>query len=465
MAPVTFSGMASGIDSAALIDAVSEASRKQRVTPNQTKIEELGATDDSLTELKTKLGALKTVLAGFSTLNGGGVARQAVSSDESVLSAAASNSAASGTYSVNVSQLATNGSVAMISTARTYTSSTSAINPDVVGTGTVTYTIGSETVTVDCTSSTTLAGFVSEFNSKSTLATASLVNRGTADSPNYIIMVVSKSPGTEKGIVGAPTVSANLLSGGAGAFDGNQVSAATNARFSLNGITGTIERSSNTIGDVISGVTFNLASTGTSTVSVGVDSDQTIANVQEFVDAYNEIVTYLSEQNKVERQEDSKGVTNVFSPLAKTQVDDSALSSLRAVIASVHSTNGPAVNILADLGVTTPRDGTLAFDTNKLKEALHSESDSVNEILKDLGDTAGLTGGTIDQYIRYNGLIDIVINSNQSSITNLNERITRAEAMIEQQAARLKAQYARLESTMSKMQSQQNSLSGILASM
>ncbi|NBN99637.1 MAG: hypothetical protein EBV19_10435, partial [Flavobacteriia bacterium] len=55
---------------------------------------------------------------------------------------------------------------------------------------------------------------------------------------------------------------------------------------------------------------------------------------------------------------------------------------------------------------------------------------SVNSILADFADTAALTGGTIDQYIRYQGLFDTTLNSNKTSITDLNQRIADTEKQI-----------------------------------
>jgi len=251
---------------------------------------------------------------------------------------------------------------------------------------------------------------------------------------------------------------------GGGAFDGNVLSQAQNAIFSLNGVTG-IERASNTVSDLVSGISFNLINSGSATVTVGTDTKETVTKVQEFVDAYNDIVTFLAEQNKIERQEEGEDVTNVFSPLAKTRIDDNALMSLRGDIAAAVAAGGSTVRIFADLGIKTQRDGTLELDQDTLEDALAAESDSVSELLRSYGDRAGLTGGTINQYTRFNGMIDASITNNEDRITDLNERIARAEASIAQQENTLKAQFARLEATMARMQSQQSQLTSILGSM
>ena len=108
MAGMSFSGLASGIDSAALIAAASEASRTTRVKPNENRITELQATNAATEELSNKMDLLRANLKGFTTLSGGGVSKTGVSSKESVVTAEASNAAINGGYSVTVNSLAKN---------------------------------------------------------------------------------------------------------------------------------------------------------------------------------------------------------------------------------------------------------------------------------------------------------------------------------------------------------------------
>jgi flagellar hook-associated protein 2 len=123
---------------------------------------------------------------------------------------------------------------------------------------------------------------------------------------------------------------------------------------------------------------------------------------------------------------------------------------------------GSLIRVFSDLGITTERDGTIKFDTTKLQQALSSEPGSVNSIIQTFADSVALTGGTVDRYTRYSGLLDISINNNKSLITDLNRRISDAEKQIQRMADGLKERYARLEGLMSRLQQQQSSLSGAL---
>ena len=466
MAGVTFSGLASGLDTQGLIDASTEASRTTRVKPDQKRVTQLEETNTAIAELTKKLETLRTNLRGFTTLSGGGVSKTGTSSKESVVSATASSAASNGSYAVTVGALASNHTFSFDTT---YAGSDSLLQSDLTGgeaagDRTVTFTVGTgaeqETVSVEVTDgSYTVQDFVDDFNNASTKARASVVNTGTPGSPAYKIVLTSTYEGTEKGLIARTSLGASL-----GNLSGYDENAATNASVTVTGI-GTITRASNSIADIIPGVTLSLNSLGTSTVKIAEDTASTITKVQEVVDNLNDIVKFVNENNQVTREENGKEVTNTFAPLASTRIDDGVLQNLRDALSSTKASGGSAVIIFADLGITTERDGTLKFDVTKFQEAVSAEATSVGAILNSFADTAALTGGTIDQYTRYNGLLGVTTESNKTTISDLNQRIAEAEKQIQLQADALRQRYSRLESLMSKLQSQQSSLSSALSSL
>ena len=468
-ATVNFSGIASGIDSSSLIQALLDQQRASRITPLEKKNTELTDSNSALAELKSKLSTLQTTLRGFSSLTGGAVSKIASSSDETKVTATASKAAANGSYSVNVTQLAKNETYSFRSTAGAYTSSTSAIasginNADPAIDRTVSFSIGSsspESVSVEITSSTTLESFVADFNSQSDRATASIANVGTSASPDYRILISSNTTGTAEGSI-TTTVGASIT--GQSAFNNNSEDNATDAEFTLSRVGGTITRSSNTVSDLITGLSFQLNATGSATLSVGTDAETTKAGVSDFVDQFNEIVSFIQENNlvSVEGTEDG-GSEALFAALSGTSVDDSVLSSLRSALSGTSYSGGSAVSIFANLGISTERDGTLAFDEDAFDEAIADEPESVNQILLSFADTVSLTGGTIDSYIRYNGLIDITKNSNQTLIDDNQERIDQYESQLEHYREQLTLRFAKLESVIGGLQQQQQSLSSALA--
>lgn len=454
MAAINFSGLASGIDTEGLLKATSDATRSTRVKPLQKKIDEYTETNDSLEELRSLLATAQSKARDMSSVLGGPLQKLASTSDETVMSASASNAATNGSYAVTVTQLAKNGTMSLSQSSTTnWASADAPFSATTSGTATVNVGSPSTAVQVSISSGTTsISTFVSNFNlaAASVGATASLVNTGSG----YKIVINSTNTGLTKG-----TLSFTSFSPVSSTID-----QATDASFSIGGV-GAISRSTNSIADVIPGVTFNLNSVSASavTVTVGDDVSGTTAKVSDFVEAYNEVVQYIAENNVITRQQEGNNVTNTFAPLSKTRVDDNVLTQIRSAISSSTYSSGSEIKIMADLGITTQRDGTLKFDTNTFSSALSKEPTSVNSILQTFGDTVGLTGGTIDLYTRFGGIFDTTVNGNKTQIDNLNDRIALIEEQIARTEASMRARFARLESTMGRMQQQQSSLSSAIA--
>lgn len=474
MALINFSGIASGIDTEGLIKATSDATRKTRSTPLTTKVTELSDANDALTTLKSKLETLRNALQDMSTLSGGAVVKQVTSSSESLITATAANGAINGTYTVSLgtSAKANNGVQSLYDVAGTsWTSLTSPFKAGATLTSSpaneISITVGGETETITISDSTTISDVISTFNSNNSEGVMSAVNVGTTASPVYRLMVSALSTGATDGAVSI-TVGSDFT----GLVDKSTAQAASNAQFDVAGIGTTIQRSSNTVTDVLPGINFTIQGNPTSstdvTLQVSDDVTATTSKVQKFVDAWNDIVKYIKDKNLITRDEtDAKNPTNVFGVLAKTSIDEDALSALRSALSSSTYTEGSEVRIMADLGIATQQDGTLKFNASgtgiNFKDALAKEPNSVNELLKSFADTMSKTGGTISQFTGFGRIFDITINNNKEQITDLNRRISDVEAQIAKNEASMRSRYAMLESNIGKLQSQQGSLTSALA--
>ncbi|MDZ4786440.1 MAG: flagellar filament capping protein FliD [bacterium] len=470
MPVVNFSGLASGIDTEALIKAIIDSDRQVKIKPLEKKVTEFTDENAKLDELKTLLKSLKDIGDGFRTVSsqGGALTKNTTSSDETVATATADNDAFNTSFQLTVTTLASNGTASFNNTfADTSTVINSGASPSSVvvniGTGTEL-----ETTTLNVDNTTTVAGFVTAFNEASTKAIATAVNVGTAASPSYKIMFSSLNEGTLKGNLSITDASSFFSAG-------STIQNASNATFSLQGITGTITRSSNSVSDVIPGVTIQLNKGGalSTTITVGDDVEGSIANVQTFVDKYNEIVAFVYENNLIVPPESTNGL-NTFSPLSKSRLDDNTLSTLRTALSSVAYTGGSQIRILADIGITTQQDGTLKFNgsgssndinASTFSDALAKESESVQEILNSLGRLIGglaASGGVIDVFTRFQGLYENSITTKKNRIDDLNIEISDAENVLTQKETTLRAQFSRFESLTSRLQQQQSSLSAAL---
>jgi flagellar hook-associated protein 2 len=467
MPAISFAGIASGLDTNALIDAQTRASRRTKVEPKTNKVNELEDANQGLSSIKTRLTDLQANLKKFNTLSGGGVAKQVLSSNEGTVAGTALNGTTSGTYSISsITSVAKNH---VLSFNQTFSSTSSVINPSINDAASsaarsISVQVGSptvETVDIPLTSTTTIDGFVSAFNTTSTLATASLVNVGSAATPSYKIFITSNKTGTAEGTL--------AVSNGAevGTIGGSTNDSASNAVFTVSGLSGTITRSSNSVSNVIPGLTFEIFTTSASPISltVGDDSSRTVSAVKEIVDGYNSLVQFIRDNDTVSRSESNGELQNVFGPLARTRTDNSVIESLRSDLASVGITgNGTStINVLADLGITTSRDGTLEFNQATFISALATDSSATNRILQELGDITSTTGGTIDDFIKFNGILDISINANRSQTDSLNRQISNDESLIARQEEQMRLRFSRLEALMGRLQSQQSQVQSALS--
>ena len=105
MSAIKFSGLASGIDSGALIDSIIQARDVQNQI-RRNEISYLESSNDALTELNTKLLALNDLIDKFRTVNGGGIQKKASSSDSAVVTALAGSNAANSSFSITTSSVA-----------------------------------------------------------------------------------------------------------------------------------------------------------------------------------------------------------------------------------------------------------------------------------------------------------------------------------------------------------------------
>ena len=457
-----FAGLASGIDSAALIDAIVEAREVQNEFRRQ-EISFLESENEALEELNTQILALNDLIDQFRTINGGGVSKTTSSSDPGVAGAVAGSNATNTTYSLDVTSLAKSGTQSFYNSGSQYTSSSSVIST--AGSGNIVVNVGTGgdqvTSTIAVTSNvTTIGDFVDSFNADANVqgrASASLVNVGTEASPNYEVVITTLEEGVSLGTISiAPDVALTDVST-------STADQATDAQFTISGINGTITRDTNTVSDVVTGLTFNLLATGSTTVTVSNDADTTADQFGEIVDAFNEVIEFISENDTVTRIEDGNNVTNVYGTLAKTQVDDDLLNMFRTQLAAASSSNGTSVTSLANLGISTNRDGTLSFDSDKFKEGVNNDPTGAGEVLTDFADNTAGTAGILNEFTKFQGFIDVAQDTNNNQIDNLGDSIAQLERTTEKLRGRLTTQFTRLESVVGQLQSQQAALTNILA--
>lgn len=148
----------------------------------------------------------------------------------------------------------------------------------------------------------------------------------------------------------------------------------------------TISKSSNTIADVIQGVTLNLLqadSTSTIDVVVTNDTGEIRGKVDSFISAYNEVISFLQDQLSFDPD-------NPESSSAKPLLGDSTAVRLNRQLQNLVSSSVPGassgLNSLAQLGITTDQDTSeISLDEAKFSAAISASLTNVTRLFIGIG--------------------------------------------------------------------------------
>jgi len=440
--PITFSGLASGLDTQSIIQTL-VALESRPITALQTQKTNYNKQSSLYSTLDTRLQALQTAAENLkSATDFKQFAADVV--DSSVLRVSASGTAQEGAYSLDLTQLAQQTRLASQGYANTDTLK--------VGDGTLSIDVGGTVteITIDGTNDT-LEGVAAAIKDSQADVTAEIVNVGGANP--YKLVISGKNTGFDNAV----TVDASGLTGGDQALAVGEIQPAQNAIFSLNGLTG-IERSTNSVDDVISGVTLDLLSKGSSDFTVSVDKSGITQLAKDFIKAYNDVIKFVNDQSRYDTQ--NPGNT---SPL----LGDFTLSSLQSRLRSTISTSFDGVGTYTSLsivGFKTQNDGTLTLDETKFGDALDADLEGVSSLFTS---SSGFGKTVYDLLDALNDPVDGIVktrkDSIQSRITSLDDQIARAQQRIDQFEKNLTDRFASLEGLVSQLQTQGQSLSSFFS--
>ncbi len=486
MPAISFSGIASGLDTDSIIKALTQA-RQSSITPIENKVKANEDKIDALEELNTKLLKFRDTLDAFKSSSGTAIQKKATSSKTEAVTASLTGNALPSSTEIEVFELAR---AATFSFTDRFTAGTDLIAAGLTSPANITFTTGQgatqKIFNVEVTSTTTLDSLVTSMNqAMGGEVVTSVVNTGPAESPSYAIMMYGQKSGIDEGEL---QISVDPAIQGEGRFvaapAGTQ---ARNARFNVSGI-GEVQRSSNSVTGLIPGVTLQLLqeNSGPVQITVANDSEKTVDKIRAFIDAYNDIVSFIEEKDRVSRVETDKGTSIEFGTLSNTSMDEQILRDIRDAMASATSgLSGSSVQILADLGIrtrsaaTTENGKTLSRGTMELvvsdtrgegtkqpdfTTAFSQDPAAVQKVLESLGDKLAAQTGVIQGFVGLNQGIDAVQNTTKDANTALRDRIERINTSISKQEETLKKVFTNLETTIARLNSGSSAISSILAS-
>lgn len=451
MANISSAGIGSGLDISSIITQLMkiESAPKDKLaaeaTKTQTQISELG----KITSAVSKLRELSTRLASTTFWQQTGA-----SSSSNAVAVTSSSSAKPGNYEVHVQQLATSQSVVA---GQTFAAAT-----DPVGTGTLTFDLGSwsadgssftarspaATTSVEIEATDTLETLRDKINASGAGVTATILT----DASGARLVMRSKDSGVANGFSVSVTNGTDALTSFAYEQGNQTAGTATRAADALATINGlAVTSPSNTMSNVLDGVSFTFTAETLGvpvTVRVASDTEAIKKTLTEFAAAYSSIVSTIAADTRYDATAKKAGILQGDSTVV------GVVSRMRAILGQVSSASS-AFPRLSDLGFEQQRDGTLTVNDKKLSNAL-SDLEEVRKAFANLDTGDGQAQGFAR---RFSALADSLINvdGTLSSRTNgLNDKLRRnakdqdaMDVRLARIEARLQAQYGALDTKVS----------------
>jgi len=443
---ITIDGVFSGFDTTALIEAILTGSyqrnalREDRVSANQLTMERISELSGHLSDLSTTIESFRDESNGIESQS-----YTATYAEGYGFSATAGEGAVLGTYDVAINSLAT---AQIEKSDQAYAEQ---FTTGVMGQGTVSIDIGGVVtdVTIDGTNDS-LSGFAEAINAVSGVS-AYVLDTGDATNP-YQLVVQAESTGLDSSFA----IDASGLSGGSVPTFTN-VQAGADAELTINGIA--VTSASNSI-EAVPGLTIdaNQAGLGATTITVGLDQDAFKAQVDTFIDDYNEIIRFYGANTVYDTD------SNVQGPLTGESVARNIVDRLGTLVSSDYSGVAGSFTLLAQIGVQTNQDGTLTLDAADFEDAIDAGFDDVVTLLtSEDGPLAALQNQIDDVYVNSDGLLDSRRDTLQDEIDRLQEDIERESIRIESRTETLRAQFTRMEEAFSELQNAGSYLGSLLS--
>ncbi|HED66087.1 MAG TPA: hypothetical protein ENJ09_11100 [Planctomycetes bacterium] len=411
---ITFGGLATGIDTNAIITQLVALQRRpiqilqgQRAEQN-AKLNLLGTLEGLVNDLQSKaqdLSSSSAFLAYDLQVGTEGVADFTVTGD-----------ATAGGHQLKVFSLASQDRYSYDGVADPAATG--------LGGGTITFdyydtdteTVVSHTVTVTA-GTDSLNDVASAINNQAGDAVeASVINTGTSANPSYELVLSGKDTGQDYAIQ-------NLTVTGIGLTGQTQLNAATNAKVELDGLT--VERSTNVFSDVLTGVSFTVtqadaANPPTTSFTIESDTQGIKDNLKEFADAYNKVIDFINGQESYSEEAGTGGL--LFGDTALQTIRSTIKSAIfdvdAATLAAIQDPNS-GVTTVSLSGITIDSDGRMTLDDTKIDAAISSDLGKFADLfIKDAGDPDSTTGD--GAFVRLDEELDKILKDHLAVDSNGN---------------------------------------------
>lgn len=242
----------------------------------------------------------------------------------------------------------------------------------------------------------------------------------------------------------------------------NELKTAKDAVLKVDGLE--VTRSSNTIDDLIDGVTIDIAGEGTASVDVTLDAEEAVDSIKSMVEAYNATMDWINIRVSEKEDEDAEDGT-VQTRWGLLHGDSMLWSTKQNMRYTVSKSYSSAVegdySTLSSIGVTTESDnygesGELEFDESAFMDAMLKDPSSVKDLMNSfasgmktftesmISESTTTLGGTSSK----KGSLINRIDSLEQSSDAIDDKIDDLEDRLALQKASLQKRYAAMETNL-----------------
>ena len=449
--------IASSILTQDVIDGLKDADESVQIKPLTLKIDKNTKKQADITALTTLVSTLKTSYADVA--NETAMLKRTVS--------AAGSGSVTANVEAGVAEQTVRLSVSQLAQVDSYQSkgfkSRSETLKDITSDQSLTLSVGDKSVDIKVGASTTLEDIINQINDGAGDAIkASIVNTGGEN--GYKMILQSKESGEKNqikfSVKGSDQAAADgakkVLSalgfnatetavkddkGTTTGFDfsldftkseAKQLQKAQDAKFNFNGID--ITRSSNSVDDLIVGVTFNLnnvdeknSTTGAlkeSVITIGKDTDAVVKSLKSMVTAYNDLISNISTATSYDRENGVAGTLNGMSEI----------TGIKRKLQNLFESSNSDGKSLQNFGFSFTEKGVLSVDESKLKDTISKDYEGFKSFFTNSTEykNAGVFGKVeintklddISGKLKINGKeIEIKLNNGNDAVKNANELV------------------------------------------
>ncbi|MYL22833.1 flagellar filament capping protein FliD [Halomonas alkaliantarctica] len=447
MATITSLGIGSGLDLNGLLDQLKDAERgklapiTRQQEQQEAKISAYGKIQSSLEGLKEAVDGLKDPKL-FQSLSA------SVRGDE--ITATTDAEALPGSYRVEVSQLATSGTLASSQIGNSS-------EPLTLGGATqleLTFN-DKESVTIEIAEDSSLEDIRDAINAKKDAGvSASVIFDGTG----YRLALNSSDTGDKASIQSFDFYAGDDRTTPITVKDSDEKEltngtpiSGQDAALKVNGID--ITSDTNQVEGAIQGVTLNLGSLGigenetaSSTVTVERNTLKIREAVGDFVDAFNDMKDTIGSLTKYSGDRETAGEL----------VGDSTVRTIEGRLRGALTSGvvGGEFSTLNQLGITLQRDGTLEIDEDAISDLAKNNPDALSDFFAGVEGENGLAdtlSKTVAQLTGDKGTLGIAISGAENRVESLGVRYERMEQSIERTISRYRVQFGQLDSMIAQM--------------